>query len=382
MAGIYIHIPFCRQACHYCNFHFSVSQKYKDGFLASLMKEIELRHDFFGKSGESGKKYPIESIYMGGGTPSILSVGELSGIFEKLSDFFEFNQNTEITLEANPDDLTYEKLKALRQTPINRLSIGIQSFHEADLKYMNRVHSPGQAIEAIENALKLGFVNLTIDLIYGTPTMNDALWKQNIQRTVNFGVQHISAYALTVEPKTALDVFIRLGQAEQVGEEQSARQFEIMIELLAKTGFQHYEISNFSLPGKYSRHNLLYWTGKPYLGLGPSAHSFRASERSWNPPNTANYIKSIEKGILPLETEQLSPAQRYDEYLMTSLRTMWGCDLGKVKEGWGEKKGEELEKQARRFIEQGLLLQADHRLILTEKGRLFADRIASDLFWV
>ncbi len=382
MAGIYIHIPFCRQACHYCSFHFSVSQRHKEGFLASLLREIELRHDFFGKPKMPGGKFRLDSVYLGGGTPSILGIEELNSIFKRLSEYFNFDQGNEITLEANPDDLTYEKLGALRQTPINRLSIGIQSFHEADLKYMNRVHTPGQAVNAVENALKLGFENLTIDLIYGTPTMNDAQWKENLQRTIDFGIQHISAYALTVEPKTALDVFIRRGQARPVEEEQSARQFEIMVEMLAGHGYEHYEISNFALPGKFSRHNLSYWTGKPYLGLGPSAHSFRGSERSWNPPNTTKYIQSIQKGILPLETEQLTPAQRYDEYLMTSLRTMWGCNLDKVKEGWGEKKREELEKQTRRYIEQGLMFESDCHLILTEKGRLFADRIASDLFWV
>lgn len=382
MAGIYIHIPFCRQACHYCNFHFSVSQRQKNGFLACLLKEIELRHDFFEKPQEPGEKFRLDSVYLGGGTPSILTTPELTSIFERLSDFFEFDKNAEITLEANPDDLTYEKLEALRQTPINRLSIGIQSFHAADLEYMNRVHSPQQAIQSIDNALKLGFENLTIDLIYGTPTMNDYLWKENLQRSIDFGIQHISAYALTVEPKTALDVFIRRGQARPVEEEQSARQFEIMVEVLAKHGYEHYEISNFALPGKFSRHNLSYWTGTPYLGLGPSAHSFRESERSWNPPNTTKYIQSIKKGLLPLETEQLSPAQRYDEYLMTSLRTMWGCDMNKVKEGWGEKKRKELENQSRRYIEQGLMVEENHHLILTEKGRLLADGIAADLFWV
>jgi oxygen-independent coproporphyrinogen III oxidase len=382
MAGIYIHIPFCRQACHYCNFHFSVSQRHKEGFLACLLKEIELRRDFFGKPEKPSEKFKLDSIYLGGGTPSILSIRELNSIFERLAAYFDFDQYAEITLEANPDDLTYEKLEALRKTPINRLSIGIQSFYAADLKYMNRVHNPGQAVQAIEDALKLGFENMTIDLIYGTPAMNDSQWMENLQRTIDFGIQHISAYALTVEPKTALDVFIRRGQARPVEEEQSARQFEIMVEVLARNGYQHYEISNFALPGKFSRHNLSYWTGKHYLGLGPSAHSFRGSERSWNPPNTTKYIQSIEKGLLPLEKEQLTPAQQYDEYLMTSLRTMWGCDLNKVKERWGEKKREELEKQTVRYVEQGLMFEADHHLILTEKGKLVADRIASDLFWV
>lgn len=382
MAGIYIHIPFCRQACHYCNFHFSVSQRHKAAFLDCLLKEIEMRKDFFGKPQDQAGKYRLDSIYLGGGTPSILGIEELNRIFKRLSEFYDFDQSAEITLEANPDDLTFEKLEALRQTPINRLSIGIQSFHAADLKYMNRVHRPGQAFYAIENALKLGFENLTIDLIYGTPTMNDLQWKENLERTLAFGIQHISAYALTVEPKTALDVFIRRGQAKPVEEEQSARQFEIMVDLLARQGYQHYEISNFALQGKYSKHNLSYWTGKPYLGLGPSAHSFRGTERSWNPPNTTKYIRSISQGNLPLESEQLTPAQRYDEYLMTSLRTMWGCDLKKVKEGWGEEKRKEIENQSLRFIDQGLMIRKDSHLILTEKGRLFADRIAGDLFWV
>ena len=382
MAGIYIHIPFCRQACHYCNFHFSVSLRHKGEFLDCLLKEVDLRKDFFGKTRDQGGKYRLESIYLGGGTPSILGIEELNRIFERLSEFYDFDQSAEITLEANPDDLTFEKLEALRETPVNRLSIGIQSFHAADLAYMNRIHSPRQAIQAIENAQKLGYQNLTIDLIYGTPTMNDLQWKENLERTLGFGISHISAYALTVEPKTALEVFIRRGQAKPVEEEQSARQFEIMVDLLAGHGYQHYEISNFALPGKFSRHNLSYWTGKPYLGLGPSAHSFRGTERSWNPPNTTKYINSISQGNLPLESEQLTPAQRYDEYLMTSLRTMWGCDLKKVEVEWGEEKRAELETQTRQYIEQGLMIKKDNHLILTEKGRLFADRIAGDLFWV
>ncbi|HAJ99335.1 MAG TPA: coproporphyrinogen III oxidase [Bacteroidales bacterium] len=382
MAGVYIHIPFCRQACHYCNFHFSVSLRKRNDFLECLLAEMEMRHNFFGNSSDDLQKSPIQSVYLGGGTPSLLGTDELNQIFEGVSKYFAISPNAEITIEANPDDLTFESLSALRQTPVNRLSIGVQSFHHSDLLFMNRAHTPAQAISAIENAKECGFQNLTIDLIYGTPTLSDSQWIDNLRRTLDLGVEHISAYALTVEPRTALDVLIRKGKAAPVDEEQTAMQFEIMVEILESKGYMHYEISNFALPGKFSQHNLSYWIGEPYLGLGPSAHSFHQNRRSWNIANTAAYIQSIRNGILPLESENLTLTQRYDEYLMTSLRTMWGCSLQKIEQQWGSEKMKELKGQCKPFLENGLMVETDHYLILTKKGRLFADRIASDLFWV
>jgi len=342
---------------------------------------MEIRHDFFGNTSDM-QKFPIQSVYLGGGTPSLLSPSELNRIFEGVSKHFTISPTAEITLEANPDDLTLESLIALRQTPINRLSLGIQSFHHTDLLFMNRAHTPAQAISAIENAKECGFQNITIDLIYGTPTLSDLQWIDNLRRTLDLGVEHISAYALTVEPKTALDVLIRKGKAAPVDEEQTARQFEIMVEILESEGYMHYEISNFALPGKFSQHNLSYWTGAPYLGLGPSAHSFHQNIRSWNIANTSAYIQSIKNGNLPLESENLTLTQQYDEYLMTSLRTMWGCSLQKIEQQWGIEKMKELQRQCKLFIANGLMVERNHHLILTKKGRLFADRIASDLFWV
>lgn len=382
MAGIYIHIPFCRQACHYCNFHFSVSQRGKDAFIDCLVEELSLRKDFFGEQASGNPKFKLQSIYLGGGTPSTLPADDLSRIFTALKFYFDLDADAEITLEANPDDLTPGYLAGLRNSPVNRLSIGIQSFHNADLDYMNRVHSPKQALQCIEDALEHGFRNLTIDLIYGTPTMSDQAFLENLEKVVRFKIPHISAYALTVEPKTALDVFIRKGSAKPVDEEQCARQFEILMDFLTSHGYLHYEISNFALQGRFSRHNLSYWTGAPYLGLGPSAHSFSGNQRSWNIANTSAYIDSIKNGILPLETEQLSPAQQYDEYLMTSLRTMWGCSIETVEKNWGKPKALELIRQSELFVKQGLMVEVDRHLILTQKGKLFADRIASDLFWV
>jgi oxygen-independent coproporphyrinogen III oxidase len=380
MAGIYIHIPYCRQACHYCNFHFSVYQGNKEAFLECLHKEIELQAGFF--TDEDDDRPRLDTIYLGGGTPSILHTTELLGIFEKLGAHYRYDADTEITLEANPDDLTYEKLLSLLQTPVNRLSIGIQSFHYPDLEYMNRIHSPVQALQAIANAQKCGFGNLTIDLIYGTPTMSDRQWEDNILKVIEMEIPHISAYALTVEPKTALDVFIRRGKATPVDEAQSARQFEMLMTLMEKYGYQHYEISNFARPGHLSRHNLSYWTGKPYLGLGPSAHSYRGRQRWWNIANTSKYIQSVREHIIPAETEILTPAQQYDEYLMTTLRTMWGCGLAKVERLWGRERMELLRRQAQKFMEQGLMQETGGHLMLTPRGRLFADGIAAELFWV
>ncbi|HSV89072.1 MAG TPA: radical SAM family heme chaperone HemW [Bacteroidales bacterium] len=382
MAGIYLHIPFCRQACHYCNFHFSVSQRNKEQIVDCLIMEMELRKGFFDACLTEAKGRAIQSIYLGGGTPSTLGINHLQKIFSALYRHFCVMEDAEITLEANPEDLTPGYLLMLRETPVNRLSIGIQSFHEPDLKYMNRSHSSKQAIQCIEQAQKAGYSNITIDLIYGTPTMDDKAFTQNLEMIVQMGIQHVSAYALTVEPYTALEVFIKRGKLQPVDEEQCARQFELLMDFLAEKGYLHYEISNFALPGMFSRHNLSYWIGAPYLGLGPSAHSYKQNKRSWNPANTTAYTQSITKGVLPLESEELSSAQQYDEYLMTSLRTMWGCSLERVESGWGIEKVYELRKQSEKYILQGLMLEIDHHFILTNKGRLFADRIASDLFWV
>jgi len=379
MPGIYIHIPFCRQACHYCNFHFSVSQKRRPEFVQALKREIALQKDFL-KSG-SEDKVLLDTLYFGGGTPSLLETSELEAIFSELFRFYELVPDAEVTLEANPDDLNLEKLADLRKTPVNRLSIGIQSFHEADLKYMNRSHNAQQAVKVLNYARKAGFENITADLIYGTPGMNDAQWKDNIMKLISHDIPHISAYSLTVEKKTALEVFIRKGKAATVDEEQSARQFEILCEITTQHGYEHYEISNFGKPGFFSRHNLSYWSGVPYLGLGPSAHSYRDGLRRWNIANTCNYIENLQNGQLsPFDQEQLDKDQQYNEYVMTALRTMWGVNKELVKSRFGDDYFEKMMQAARKFLKNGKMLETSSHLIISAEGKFLADGIAAELF--
>ncbi|HEY6899882.1 MAG TPA: radical SAM family heme chaperone HemW, partial [Puia sp.] len=283
MAGIYLHIPFCRQACHYCNFHFSTSLNRKNDFIVALLKEMELRKDYTGKE-------PIETVYFGGGTPSLLEEGELGRIMERLNALFPVAPGAEVTLEANPDDIHPGLLRSWRATGINRLSIGIQSFFEEDLQWMNRAHNARQAIDCIRMAQDTGFTNMSIDLIYGGPTLPDPHWQENVGQAIGLQVPHLSCYALTVEPRTALDKMIHLHKKEDVNPDDQARQFLQLMEMAANAGYEHYEISNFAKPGMRSRHNSSYWQGKTYLGLGPSAHSFNGASREWNIANNSQYI--------------------------------------------------------------------------------------------
>ncbi|MFN2394896.1 MAG: radical SAM family heme chaperone HemW [Bacteroidales bacterium] len=379
MPGIYIHIPFCRQACHYCNFHFSVSQKRRPEFVQALKKEIALQRDFLRT--DDREKNHLDTLYLGGGTPSLLDISELEEIFSELFKYYQLTPDAEVTLEANPDDLSQEKLTALRNTPVNRLSIGIQSFHATDLKYMNRSHTSEQAGKVLINARKAGFENITADLIYGTPGMNDQLWRENIMRLLSFDIPHISAYSLTVEKKTALEVFIRKGKAVPVDEEQSARQFEILCEITSQYGYEHYEISNFGKPGFFSRHNLSYWSGVPYLGLGPSAHSYRDGKRRWNVANTCAYIDNLQNGQLPpFEQEILNIDQQYNEYVMTALRTMWGVDKALVKNHFGNDYFEKMMHAAQKHLKNGKMGETPTQLFISSEGKFFADGIAADLF--
>lgn len=372
MAGIYIHIPFCKRACHYCNFHFSTSLQLKNDFLTALLKEIELQQPYL--AGEV-----VETIYFGGGTPSLLTMDELQSILTALARHFTISQDAEITLEANPDDITDPVLLNWKQAGVNRLSIGVQSFFEEDLQWMNRAHTAGQAVDNLQLALQ-HFNNLTIDLIYGTPTLSDERWQQNVNRAIDMGIPHLSCYALTVEPKTALDTMIRKHQISNVQPEDQARQFVLLMDWTEAAGYEHYEISNFALPGHRSRHNSSYWQGKKYLGLGPSAHSFNGQGRQWNIANNALYIQSLKQDTVPFEVETLTPDQRLNEYIMTSLRTMEGLSLHYVQQLSGEKMSQTLLKNSYRYIEQQLLLEKNGRLILTKQGKLFADGIAGDLF--
>lgn len=373
MAGIYIHIPFCRRACHYCNFHFSTSLKGKNDFLEALLKEISLQKDYL-------QGFPVDTIYFGGGTPSLLEAGELQSIFSALHQNYNVQPGAELTLEANPDDITREKLQAWQQAGINRLSIGIQSFFEADLRWMNRAHNAEQARNSIRMSQDAGFTNLTIDLIYGTPTLTDENWDSNITEAVIAGVPHLSCYALTVEQGTALEVMIRKNKIANTDTETQARQFTHLINRMQQEGYEHYEISNFAQPGMRSRHNSSYWSGQYYLGLGPSAHSYNGVSRQWNVANNALYVQSLKRNELPFEKEELTNRQRINEYIMTSLRTMEGLDLGFVSKNFGEEIAERLQRSGSKYMNSGKLQQRNNRFLLTNEGKLFADGIAADLF--
>ncbi|MCI2228954.1 radical SAM family heme chaperone HemW [Polaribacter sp. MSW13] len=372
MAGIYIHIPFCKQACFYCDFHFSTSLKKKEEMISSLIKEIEIRKNELGNT-------VIETIYFGGGTPSVLNTEEIQELINSVYANFEVVENPEITLEANPDDLSEKKIIELAKSPINRLSIGVQSFFEKDLKLMNRAHNSEEAKKSLSVATHY-FDNISVDLIYGIPDCTNEEWRKNIQTALSFGIPHISSYALTVEPKTALDTLIKKGKIKNVDDEKAAKQFHILTEELNKAGFVHYELSNFGKEGFFSQNNSSYWLGKSYLGIGPSAHSFNGKERSWNVRNNTKYIKSIQQNQLPIERETLSKTDGYNEYIMTGLRTVWGVSLAKIKTDFGEKYITYLENQSKKYIQQELLYIDNEILKTTKKGKFLSDGIASDLF--
>ena len=392
MSGIYIHIPFCKQACHYCNFHFSTSLRYKNELLAALLKETELQKDYLSASppapllAERGVSEPnfIETIYFGGGTPSILDIGDLILVINKIRETFHVLDTAEITLEANPDDIDEEKLTCWKEIGINRLSIGVQSFFEEDLQWMNRAHSSQQAVGSLQSAIKQ-FDNITIDLIYGHPLLTNEKWKQNVEQVIALNIPHISCYALTVEPKTPLDKMIREKTKENVQQEKQAEQFLLLMQWLEEAGYEHYEISNFAKPGFRSKHNSSYWQGKKYLGLGPSAHSFDGKSRQWNISNNNVYIESLSKNEIPFERETLTATQKLNEYIMTSLRTIEGLDLGAVSSrlpiAIGTAVGsQELLMKSQKFIRQGKMIEENNFLKLTKEGKLFADGIAAELF--
>jgi len=372
MSGIYIHIPFCKQACFYCDFHFSTSLKKKEDMILSLIKEIELRKN-------EVQNTVLETIYFGGGTPSVLSVDEIQLLIDTVYKNHTVVENPEITLEANPDDLSQEKIIELSKSPINRLSIGVQSFFEKDLKLMNRAHNSKEAKECLALA-KQYFDNISVDLIYGIPDCSNQEWEENIQTALSFGIPHISSYALTVEPKTALASFIKKGIIKNVDDEKAQEQFHILISILEKENFVHYETSNFGKKGFLSRNNTAYWLGKPYLGIGPSAHSFNGKQRSWNVRSNAKYIKSIQDNVLPIERETLTKTDGYNEYIMTGLRTVWGVSFAKISTNFGEKYLNYLKKQSEKYIQQELLYLENGILKTTPKGKFLSDGIASDLF--
>ncbi len=373
MSGIYIHIPFCKQACHYCDFHFSTSTKKKTELVEMLCRELELRKDEIGQT--------IQTIYFGGGTPSLLNSEELELIFKTIFEYFDISENAEITLEANPDDLSEEVIKLLDASPVNRLSIGVQSFFEEDLKLMNRAHNSEEALNSLKLA-KQYFDNISIDLIYGIPGQSNEQWIENLNKALELKIPHISSYALTVEPNTALEKFIDKGKVKPVEDETYREQFDILVNKLTNNGFEHYEFSNYGKPGYHSQNNMAYWLGKPYLGIGPSAHSYDGTSRKWNISNNTLYIKAIAAGNLPQQTEKLSTTDSYNEYVMTRLRTKFGVSTDDIQQKFGKVYRDHFLKETGKFLDDGLMERTGNTFHITTKGKFLSDGIAADLFYI
>jgi oxygen-independent coproporphyrinogen III oxidase len=373
MAGLYFHIPFCKQACHYCDFHFSTNQTLKQELVNQLAEELSLQKDYL--EGE-----PIETIYLGGGTPSLLTAQELELLFTSIQKNYQVATDIEVTLEANPDDLNSQKLNELKAAGVNRLSIGIQSFDENVLTFLNRAHTAAEALGCVDAAHKAGINKISIDLIYSIPGQDDNMLQKNLATALALRPNHISAYSLTVEEKTVFGRWASKGKLLAMEEDQSAQQFELVMDSLTQNGYQHYEISNYCLPGFQSKHNTSYWKGKKYLGLGPSAHSYNGGTRQFNISNNHLYIKSIQKGIVPFELEELTNENKINEYLITSLRTEWGCNLNYLLEQFGHDLTTKNMHYLNKLVASSLINLSDNTITLTRAGKLLADRIASDLF--
>lgn len=374
MPGLYLHIPFCKKACHYCNFHFSTNLTQKGAMVEAICAELDLQKEYLG----GGK---LTSIYFGGGTPSLLTINELDQIFSKIEKNFGWLPGAEITLEANPDDLSLEKLAELnKHSPVNRLSIGVQSFFEEDLRWMNRAHNAGEARTAIENALKTGFENLTIDLIYGSPTTPDDRWEANLDIALGYPINHLSCYGLTVEEGTALHHFVKKKQSPPPDDAQAVRQFERLMARSAAAGFEHYEISNYAKPGFRAQHNSSYWLGEPYLGVGPAAHSFNKKSRQWNVSNNAIYLKNLAENKLPFESEILTKTMVYNEYVLTRLRTVWGCKLDEINL-IDPLYAQHFLLNIHQWLMNETVVFTGEKYLLTNSGKLMADKIAMELFY-
>ncbi|MEQ9423391.1 MAG: radical SAM family heme chaperone HemW [Cyclobacteriaceae bacterium] len=371
MAGIYIHIPFCQQACHYCDFHFSTNLKLKRQLCDALVKELALQKDYLGNSS-------IKTIYFGGGTPSLLTQNELSSILNQVSNTFSVAIDAEITLEANPENLDTGYLQFLRSLGINRLSVGIQSFDDITLRKLNRNHDSTSAIDSFQYARKVGFESISIDLIYATD-QDDQKWLNDLNKAIDLNPEHISAYCLTIEQKTVFGKWVSKGKMDEVPDDTGARHFEMGHNHLSKAGYEHYEISNFCKPGHYSKHNTAYWSGNHYLGIGPGAHSYNGGSRQFNVSNNPKYIKAICEGIVPFEIEQLSEIDKINEYLMTSLRTKWGVDLDIVKSRFDNTNFDDVLRKLYGFEKRCLLTVTGNKAILTLKGQLLADELTSQL---
>lgn len=373
MSGIYLHIPFCKKACHYCNFHFSTTGDYKNEMVEAIKNELRLR--------KHEASLPVETIYFGGGTPSMLSSMAISELIATIRSQFNISTNPEITLEANPDDLTSSYLAGLKNAGVNRLSIGVQSFHDKELTLMNRAHSGKQAIQSVVLAQEF-FNNVSLDLLFGTPHTTFSDWKRNLDTALTLDVPHISSYALTLEPKTALEHFVKKGVVSLLDESDVEEQFLYLVDTLTANGYEHYELSSFGKAGYHSKNNTAYWKGKPYLGIGPSAHGFDGAQRYWNISNNAAYIKKIETGELPQTVEKLSVVDKFNEAIMIGLRASWGVSLGQMEQDLGKQYRKHLEQQAQRFIDEKLLHIEANSLKTTRKGAFLADGISADLFLI
>lgn len=373
MAGIYIHIPFCKQKCYYCNFYSVASIKNKDRFLEVLKKEIYHQREYL-------KNEIVNTIYFGGGTPSMLNKKEIEDIYVELVKHFNISESVEVSLEANPDDLDNKKLDEFKNSIINRLSIGVQSFFNEDLHYLNRVHDSGQAINSIKGALDRGLSNLSIDLIYGIPSLSLENWEKNLALFFEFDIPHLSSYALTVEPKTPLRLMIEKKKIAAINEKDLVAHFDLLMKLTEKNNFIHYEISNFSKKGYYSKHNSLYWLGGNYLGLGPSAHSFNGLSRQWNVSSLTQYLDLTNSKSIIQEREVLTTTQKYNEYVMTSIRTSWGCDLEHIGNVYGKTYSDHCLRVSQKHILSKQLILTKNTLYLTGSGKIFADGITADLF--
>ena len=373
MSGIYIHIPFCKKACHYCNFHFSTSMRHADDMVNAIRQEIRLR--------KQDAKLPVETIYFGGGTPSVLITQQLRVLLGEVYNQFEVIDNPEITLEANPDDLSSAYILAVQNLGVNRLSIGVQSFLDDELTLMNRAHNASQALSSVERAKKV-FDNVSIDLLFGNPNTTLDDWKRNLDRALQLEVPHISSYALTLEPKTVLERFVDKGLVSTLDENVVEAQFHHLVDTLTQAGYDHYELSSFGKPGYHSQNNMGYWQGKTYLGIGPSAHGFDGNQRYWNVSNNASYMKHITKGELPQTIEKLSVVDRFNESIMIGLRASWGVSLQAMENDLGLRYRQHLEDQAKRFVDEGLLHIDNNALKTTPKGAFLADGISADLFLI
>ena len=373
MSGIYLHIPFCKSKCAYCNFFSLVTEKKMDDYVSALKKEIINRKSYLGDD-------VVKTIYFGGGTPSLLPVKYVDEILELLHKNYNIISNPEVTLEINPDTIDKDKMLALKHLGVNRMSVGIQSFNDDDLRYLGRRHDSRHALQVLDDLSSVGFDRITLDLIYGMPTLTEEKWNHNLDIFFSTGISHLSAYALTVEPKTILGQKIEKEELQEVSEEDTIRHYNILVERTKENGFEHYEISNFAKEGCRSQHNSIYWQDMKYLGLGPSAHSYDGNSRQWNVSNLTKYIQLVEDSGEYYEKEILALDDKYNEYVMTSLRTSWGCNVDKIERDYGKSYTQHFLKNVKKYLDSGIMLMKDNNFILTDEGMLFADGIAADLF--